>query len=104
MSGQSWCLFARRGLGPGHLAGLLPVPTSVPGAGRVSDKASWEAGIQRGMELPLRARLDLQLQHAQPGSVLCLAGLDGGNPQGAALTDTLLATEGVWVHPANPTC
>lgn len=76
MSGQTWCLFTRRGLGPEHLAGLLPVPTSVPGAGlggRISDKASWEAGSQRGMELPsCRARPDLQLQHGQPGSAAAL--------------------------------
>lgn len=56
LSGQPWCFFAGRGLGPEHLAGLLPVPTSVPGIrlrGRISDNMSWEDGSQRGMELPL---------------------------------------------------
>lgn len=70
LSGQPWRLFARRGLGPEHLAGLLPVPTSVPGiglGGRISDNVSWEDGNQGGMELPLAEPAWICSSNTNPG-------------------------------------
>lgn len=108
LSGQPWCLFAGRGLGPEHLAVLLPVPTSVPGiglGGRISDNVSWEDGSRGGMELPL-AQPAWICSSNKPRLILLLdlADLCARNSRGAVFTDTLLATKRVWVHSVNPGC
>lgn len=108
LSGQPWCVFARRGLGPEHLAVLLPVPTSVPGiglGGRISDNVSWEDGSRGGMELPL-AQPAWICSSSKPRLILLQdsADLCARSSQGAVFTDALLATRRVWVHPANPGC
>lgn len=113
LSGQPWCLFARRGLGPEHLTGLLPVPTSVPGiglGGRISDNVSWEDGnrggwsslsqSQPGCAAPTQIRADFA---AGVGRFVC-----EGRPRTRKVLFLHFAgyrtTRRVRVHPANPAC